>query len=174
MIKNDGAWVKTTNKMDDTNLLPVQQGSAIGNLNNWLLMAPYGMHYNAPIDTLCMAIDSQKRIAIATSAIDRITVDSGEVIYFHPITKTRIHMKNSGDVTIEDEAGTKLTLSNGKVTILASEIKLDGDVEITGDLNVSGKSKLGASATPIQGIARIGDTVSGGLITGGSTNNIAD
>lgn len=174
MIKNDGAWAKTTNKLDDTNKLPVQQAASLGNLRDWINIAPYGMHYSAPIDTLCTVINGQKRISMATSAIDRIEVESGEVVYFHPVTKTKIHMKNSGAVTISDAGGTTLTLSNGQVTIVAASIELDGDVAITGDLDVSGKSKLGSSATPADGIARIGDTVSGGVITGGSTNNIAD
>lgn len=175
MIKNDGAWAKTTNTMVDTNLLPVQQASAIGNLNNYVMVAPYGYHYNAPVDTLCATIDNKKRVAMATSGITRIPVESGEVIYFHPITKTRIHMKNNGDVQIQDAGGTTFTLSNGKVTVKATNIELDGDVAITGNLNVDGQTALGSSGLPI---ARVGDTVAtvgpGLQITSGSANNTAN
>ncbi len=163
MTQNKAAWSQTTNAQPDTNMLPVQQVTTLGNVNDYIMLSPYGMHYNAPTDTLCYNLCNEKRIAMATSDLDRITIDSGEVIFFHPTTKTRIHLQNDGAIAIENESGTKITMSGADVniectsfTVTSPAIELDGDVSITGDLQVDGITTLGASGDPI---ARVGDSV---------------
>ena len=119
-------WAKVTRKGSEQGVYPVQQGTFLGRVADFFALFPYGMHANLPPDQTAFVVDVHGRVIIGTSAVGRITVEEGEVVFFHPQTKAKIHFKASGDIDIDT------TEASGDVNINT------GNVNIEGDLNVSG------------------------------------
>ncbi len=159
-------WAKITRKSDESGQYPVQQATYLGRVADFMMLFPYGMHANLPPDQLGLVIDEQGRVFMASSAIGRITVEEGEVVFFHPETKSKTHYKANGDIDME---------AKGNVNIDA----VDANITASGDANVKATNvnvdatttNLGVGGLPI---ARVGDAVlvAGvpGTITSGGAN----
>ena len=84
-------WGRITRKGAELGQYPVQQLSYLGRTVDGFAMSPYGLHSNLPRDQLALILDDAGRIFMGTSAIGRIVVEEGEVVLYHPRTKSRIH-----------------------------------------------------------------------------------
>lgn len=122
MIKQ--LWAKITRAGKDDQTYPVQQATYLGRVTDAFVLFPYGMHANLPADQLGLMLDERGRVFMGTSAVGRIAVEDGEVVFYHPGTLSKLHFKANGDIDI----------TAGKVTI-------------TGDLEVTGDTALGATVT---------------------------
>ena len=128
MFKN--LWGKITRKGAEDGTYPVQQATYLDRVSDVFVLFPYGMHGNLPVDQLGLLIDQQGRIFMGTSAVGRITVEEGEVVFYHPKTNSKIHFKDSGDLDIE---------STNNVNIKATIVAVDGDLTVSGDVVAVGE-----------------------------------
>jgi len=134
MIKELIKFITVTLAGSDSDQFPVQQVSFMENTADAFIIFPYGMSANAAKDALgvCFSVngDDQNLAALVTSAKERIkNLEEGEVIFFHPKTKSFTYYKNNGDIDIETKS---------KVNVVAVQ------------------TNLGAGGQPI---ARLGDSV---------------
>ncbi len=143
MIKK--LWAKITRKGNESGQYPIQQGTYLGRVTDMMVLFPFGMHANLPVDQLGLLIDLEGRIFMGTSAIGRITVEEGELVLYHPKTKSKIHFKDNGNINVE---------SMGDVNVKASNVNIDASVT---NLGVGGAA-----------IARQGDTVEVTVVGGSS------
>lgn len=183
MIGRKKKWGRITRKGSEKGTYPIQQATYLGRVSDFVVLFPYGMHANLPVDQLGLLIDEDGRIFMGTSAVGRITVEEGEVVFYHPQTKSKTHYRVNGDIDIDTVDG-NININGKNVNIVASEkvvVDSTGDVDITtsGDANVTAtnvsidatQTNLGVGGTPI---ARVGDAVlvAGvpGVITSGGAN----
>lgn len=85
--------------------------------------------------------------------------------YFKPdiMTNYEIAPSDENALVIQNRDGSiKISLNESLITIKAPQTIIEGNLMVTGDTD------LGAGGSPI---ARVGDTVAGGVITSGSTGN---
>ena len=170
-----------TNPGDDSLNSPQSQISAKFKVSNSYIIWPYGMGGVAPNNsfgiTFSMGGDSGNESTIVTAPHLRPKgLKPGEVYVSNLVTKSIVKFKADG--TIEIDSKNKITINatnsvdltaGGDVTINAPNINLLGNVNITGNLTSSGSFQAGGvGALPI---ARLGDTVSGGIITSASGNS---
>ncbi len=153
-------WAKITGK-DKKGPLPNQQGVALGRVGDYTIIFPYGMSADLPSDTLLRVIAPGVAMPVTTARPE--DADRGEPVFFHPGTGARIIARNSGDLELIPKAG-------GKV-LVSGDFEVTGDTQVGGDFNNDGAATLGGTGGAA--IARVGDTVSGGQITGGSATHTA-
>lgn len=170
-----------------------QQVGYMEKVGDALVVMPYGTHANVPQDYLglLLSANEQSKFVIPLSSKERVKpVESGEVVFFHPVTKSKVHFKNNGDIDIETDADVNVickdinaTCSNinatasanitatcvqasvtasAKADVTAPLIELTGAVTITGPLTVTGPSTLAAVAAASVAVT--------GLLTQGGTS----
>ncbi len=140
VVSNEGA---------DSDTIPVQQLSYHGKKGNSLAWLPYGFHSIAINDSLCLILaanaNSEERMHIATSMLDRPQGAPGEVFVFHPQTGTRIHLKNNGDVDIISTNDVNVT-AEGDINATATDVNVTASGDITaiagGDINATATGNL--------------------------------
>ncbi len=106
MIKELIRFCRITLGGSDDKQFPVQQVSFMENSADAFIVFPYGMHANALVDSIGVLLsanaDEQSLAAIVTSTFERIQkLEEGEVIFYHPKTKSFQLYKNSGDIDTE-------------------------------------------------------------------------
>lgn len=126
-----------TNAADNNSILPIQQISYNGKAANALVILPYGVHANIPPDLLAvvLAIDGNagNKGFIPMSLQGRPKdLAVGEIAIYHPQTAAIIHFKNTGAIEVTTHGDFNITADN---------------LNLTGNLNVSGDTALGASVT---------------------------
>ncbi len=157
-------WAKITKKSDEAGQFPIQQVSYLGRVADAVILFPYGMHANLPVDQLGLLIDKTGRVFMGTSAVGRIAVEEGEVVFYHPGTKSKTHYKASGDIDIDSKAG------GGNINITAKDVNITAD-NVNVDATTTNLGTGGAA------IARVGDQVQigagvGTIISGGANTSI--
>ncbi len=192
LIRNLVKRCIVTNAGTDDGQYAIQQVTYNGRVGDCDIVFPYGMHANLPNDSLLVMFNvnavEQNRAAIGGLPQERIkNLPQGEIVFFHPITKSRIHFKNNGDIDIDVEnAGSpeNMTISLRNLTITATEnVTINNtqtNITSTDSVNVDAPiTNLGVGGGPI---ARTGDAVEvtvtsgssagvyGGTITGGGVN----
>lgn len=131
----------------DSAQFPVQQVSYLDKAGDALVAMPYGSHANIPENALGalfqISEQEQNRAVLPISPGDRPhPIESGEVVYFHPATGTKIHFKSSGDIDISTIANLNIVAAT-QVQITAPNISLIGSVTVSGSLAVSGTLSQG-------------------------------
>ena len=184
---------------------PLQQISYEGKVVTAEMLHTYGLFANMPTDkTLCLVFavgdDDDNLTAIGYTPLLRPEgVEEGEVVYYHPITGSKIHLRNNGDIDIEVADGSEdETGGNANITITKGlNIVVGGDAKVTvagaATIDVSGNTTLKTSKLDVDSpqtnlgiggpdIARKGDSIQvtissgssagtySGTITGGGTN----
>ncbi len=165
MIKK--LWAKITRKGAEDRAYPIQQATYLGRVSDFFVLFPYGMHANLPVDQLGLIIDQKGRVFMGTSAVGRITVEEGEVVFYHPGTKSKTTYKNNGDIDMDSTAaGGDINLNAKNASIVAS-----GDVSIAAagdvDIEAGGSTTLTAPTVAVVGNLTVtGTVVSTGDVTG--------
>lgn len=161
---------------DDTER-PVQQIESLGKTTDAEIIFPYGVHANLPEGSLLVVLpvldQSSNLVAFGGLPNERIQVESGEVVFFHPLTKSRVHFKKDGNIEINSlEKDLLVTCKNaiikssGNVDITVSG---NSNVTINGDANltVSGNLTVEAPTTDWNGnINLTGDLTASGTVEG--------
>ena len=147
-------WASITRKSDELGEYPIQQATYLDRVSDVFVLFPYGMHANLPVDQLGLLIDQQGRVFIGTSAVGRITVEEGEVVFYHPKTNSKIHFKNNGDIDLDTTAAQEpgnFNINVKNVNIITSEktvVTATGDVDITtgGNATIAATGNIDVSA----------------------------
>jgi len=134
---------------------PVQQVTYLGKTADIEIITPYGMHANLPADNetfvtmWTVAGQEDYRVGMGYTPKRRPkNLPEGEVVFYHPLTQSRVQFKNNGDIEIES------TGDNGSAIVTVKKdltITIGGDASITvaGDalLDVSGTSTVNCPTT---------------------------
>lgn len=152
----------TTEARDDADV-QLQQLSANGVARDSVALFPYGLSASPPVGSIAalfsVMADPANRVHIptATGAARFKGLEPGEVVVYHPITQTRLHFKANGDIEVQTgsaselhtvesllvDAGNVIVLSaDTGVVVTCPDISLNGDVVISGDLDVTGDTTL--------------------------------
>ena len=163
MLRKLIRWARISKAGTDDKQFAVQQVDYMGKTADTMMIFPYGTHANVPADSLALMFsvqgDAANRASIAWEPKERPTLAEGEVAFYHPlIPNFLIKLQANGEMLIKSDV---------KVFMDAPSTEITGDLTVGGDFNVDGAATLGGPGGPE--IARKGDAVAGGVITGGST-----
>lgn len=190
MFRNLLRWARITDPGNDDKQFATQKMDYRGKIAEGIIVFPYGLHGNVPADALALMFavggDADNRAAIAWTPKERPKLAAGEVAFYHPPTMGWVIWRASGDIEIQTGNGGagNVLVTCANATITASEsvtvetpettitgnATIDGNLSVGGDFDVTGQASLGSGGAPI---ARQGDAVAGGVITGGSANHKA-
>lgn len=190
-IKNIVRFARITKAGSDDKQFATQQMEYLGKVADGLIVFPYGIHGNVPPDALALMFAVQgnpdNRAAIAWTPKNRPKLAEGENAFYHPPTDAFIIWRANGDLDIEtgNKGGANININCKQVNVTASEsmtlttplatftgdVAIDGSLQVGVDFNNDGKATLGGSGGA--DIARKGDAVAGGVITGGSADHTA-
>ncbi len=119
-------WAKITRKSDESGVYPIQQSTSLGRISDVFVLFPFGMHANVPVDQLGLLIDRQGKIFMGTSAVGRIVVEEGEVVFYHPKSKSKIHFRDSGDVDVETQTDVNINANNVNIDAAVTNLGVGG------------------------------------------------
>lgn len=162
---------KTTLPGNDSGVIQTVQAQYMNKTTNVDIINPAGFGHNPVTNSLMILFNVggvEDNIAgIVTDQLNRIkNLQAGETIIYNTVTKSFVYMKVDGSIEL---------FSQTVININAPEIIIDGNVTVTGNLQVDGQTNLGIGGAPI---ARVGDSVlvgsTPGTITSGSPNNNAN
>jgi hypothetical protein len=111
-------WAAVSLASDDSGNYPVIQVRYFRKAANALQWTPYGLHCNAPVDTLVQmftAGNSEARVAFPGSPVGRPVLAVGEVVLYQPTTGASVLLKANGDIEVSPADG-------GEVKIPASAV----------------------------------------------------
>ena len=152
-------WGKITRKGAEGGTYPIQQATYLDRVSDVFVLFPYGMHGNLPVDQLGLLIDQQGRIFMGTSAVGRITVEEGEVVFYHPKTNSKIHFKDNGDLDI-DAKNVTITTSEDTVINAAGAV----DVQATGNITLTAPTVAVVGNLTVSGtVVSIGEVTANGI-----------
>lgn len=181
---------------DDDTARPVQQLEYFGKTSEAEIIFPYGMHANLPKDSILVVFpilnQTSNHVALGGLPNERIQVEEGEVVFFHPLTKAKIHFKKDGNIEIDAlEKDIKINCNNasitaqGDVNLTASgELNVDapttnwtGNIVLTGDITQDGNivnTQTTSNDIPLDGHGHIGSPTapSGPLSDTGASKTI--
>jgi len=157
-----------TKKGDESKSFPIQQFEMNGRVGDAYVVSPYGVHANLIEGQPALNMSPDGTILMGIDPIGRIKVEAGEVVFYHPITKSKIHFKNNKDIDIETETDINASCDNinvnatTKATVTAPDVEIIGNVKITGTVDITGATTI-IGATSITGTVNnngkdIGDT----------------
>lgn len=157
-----------TKKGSESLSFPIQQFKMNGRVGDAYIVSPYGVHANLPVNQPALNLSPDGTILMGVDPVGRIKIEAGEVVFYHPVTKSKTHYKNNGDIDLQTASKAIVTAPNIE---LNGDVTISGNLQVGGDFNNDGAATLGgAGGNPI---ARQGDAVAGGVITGGSANHEA-
>jgi phage gp45-like len=171
MIKSLIRWAVVTSLSDDDKDFPIHQVGYLGKAADAVAWYPFGFHANASEDSLALmfAVESnaENRVILPGSPKERLggkmptPLAEGEVIMYHPETKSYVHMKADGSIDVNVCKNLNLTVTGNVVADVEGAVSAtvegnvtvdsEGIVDITaaGDLcleSETGDIKLTASA----------------------------
>jgi len=163
-----------TKKGDESKSFPIQQFKMNDRVGDAYIVAPYGVHYNLVVGQPALNVSPDGTILMGIDPIGRIKVEAGEVVFYHPITKSKIHFKNNHDIDVETETDVNIQCKNINANVTEDiNAIVGGDINatVTGDIVASCDNLNATAATAATitapNIALIGNVA----ITGGFTVN---
>lgn len=160
-VKSLLRWAKVTRAGTDDGSFPVQQVTYMGKVGDAAVWLPYGFHANCPPEELALILSAhgngEARIMVPGSPTKRPRpIAASEVVVYHPPSGSKIHFKANGDVELDVKGDLSATVSGDATVVASGTAVVDGStVELGG---------IGGPA-----VARIGDSVAGGVIVTGSS-----
>jgi len=159
-LRNLIKLARITLSSKDDGKYSIQQINYMGKPTPCLVVFPYGMHANLPIDCLgtilnCNADEGNLHMLPHLSEKRIKGLKPGEVIYFHPTTKSFTHYKNNGDVEVFAKGDYILNCKNYKITAeqnidLAAGADINAQASnfnITANFNVNGNTAFTGSVS---------------------------
>jgi len=151
------SWVNKTNVLKDDQQFPMNQYSYMRKVKNIVVIYPYGMTANAPVNNLGVKINvghEENAFAIEMSEDNRPKkLEPGEAAFGNWVKDTRIFFKADGGIEIISKAKIDI-ISEGDVNVTAPNVNvtadlttINGNVKINGDLDVTGAIVGGTVAT---------------------------
>lgn len=143
-------WLAKITKGGDEKLsFPIQQFEMNGRIGDSYIVSPYGVHANLPENQPAINVSPDGTILMGIDPIGRIKVEAGEVVFYHPITKSKIHFKNNHDIDVETEADVNIQCKNINASVsedINAIVGGDLNATVTGDI-VASCDNLNATAT---------------------------
>ncbi len=157
----------------DDKQFTAQQMEYLDKVADGITVFPYGMHANVPADFLALMYSVQgnpdNRFATPFNTKKRPTLASGEVAFFHPLLPDLIiKLQANGKMLVKSAVSVDV---DAPEATFSGNVTIAGNLQVDGDINNDGKATLGGAGGAE--IARKGDAVAGGIITGGSANHTA-
>ena len=156
-------WLaKITKGGDEEGSFPIQQFEMNERVGDAYIASPYGVHANLPENQPALNISPDGTILMGIDPVGRIKVEAGEVVFYHPITKSKIHFKNNKDIDIESETDINAQCKNINANVSENIIAtVDGDIDATvgGDLNAAVTGDIVASCVNLNATATTKVTV---------------
>jgi len=154
---------------DDSGPMPVTQVQSYGQASDVLVIWPYGMHGNIPVDsyTISWSINGQQenRAVIGFKPdIRQKNLKPGEVIFGNFLRKSTTFYDDDGNIIVNCENDEKVTIKG------ASVINITGDATITvggkTDITVTGNTKITTPLLTVDGDLTVtGDTTLSATVT---------
>lgn len=172
MIRNvvRRALIKREDK-DDRDF-PVQQVEYLDKAANCEIITPYGVHANLPANDEVLltmwAVAGQEDYRVGMGYTPKLRpkdLPVGEVVFYHPLSQSKMQYKNNGDIEIDvigENGSFLITVKKDLKITVAGDVTFDvtgtstvnvpttnwtGDINLTGNLDVSGNTTLGATVT---------------------------
>lgn len=129
MLRNLVRWARITKSGMDDKQFAIQQMGYLGKVADGLMVFPYGIHGNVPVDALALMFavegNPDNRAAIAWTPKDRPKLAAGEVAFYHPPTGGSMIWRANGDLDIQ-------TGNNGtaNINIKAAKINVIGETHL--------------------------------------------
>lgn len=151
----------------DSRKLPIHQVTYMGDTAEFVAIFPYGVHANLPEDAIVtlFSVNGQEQNLAGIGEVPEKRIknlESGEVVFFHPTTKTRIHFKNNGDLDIDVIGDVNLNANNVNIDAAVSNIGVGGN-------NIA---RVGDSVEVNVGSGSSSGTWSGTITSGGVNTSI--
>ena len=134
MIK--GLWARITGA-DKKKQYPDQQAVSLGRVGDYTVIFPYGMHCDLPDNALLKEVAPGVAIPVTVSRPEDST--RGEPTFFHPVTNTRLILRDNGDLDIFSASVNITATTAANITA--------PDTTINGNLTVTGETALGEVVT---------------------------
>lgn len=182
-------WAAIEASGDDSGDFPTQQVAYLGRSGSSAAWFPYGFHAVAEKDDLglLMAISglSDSRVHLPGSPQKRPKVKPGEVVMYHPKTKSWVYFLQDGTVEViakkdlrmkvtgqaSVEAATISGTASTAASLVAPTIALTGEVTATGNVTVTGNLDQDGSLLGFRGSTPVVKAVINGTKTGGTAQN---
>lgn len=182
-------WAAIESSGDDGGDFPVQQVAYLGRSGSSTAWFPYGFHAVAESGDLGLLLAtsglSDSRAHIPGSPQKRPKVKPGEVVMYHPKTKSWVYFLNDGTVEViakgnlrmkvtgqaSVEAASIVGTAASSVALTAPSIALTGDVTVTGNVVVTGNIDQDGSLLGFRGSTPVAKAVINGTKTGGTAQN---
>lgn len=123
MLRNMIVTAVTTGIETSTNesQFAVQQIEYMGKTTDCLVFFPYGQFARLPKEQFLLLFsiggeENHRATFGSGNPVDRPEIDQGEVVYFHPQTKTKLTFKNNGDLDIDSQSNLNITV-NGDINL---------------------------------------------------------
>ena len=130
-------WAMISIDGDDLGDYPVQQVTYQGKAADATIWFPYGFHANVPDGQLALLLSimghGDSRVALPGSPTERPTLETNEVVVFHPPSGSKIHFKANGDIDITSTNDLNITTGDANITATGTV-----DITATGAATVSG------------------------------------
>lgn len=151
----------------DRDRLPSQLVGYHGKQGNAVPLYPYGYHAVADEGSYALVIslgaNGEERICIPTSMLKRPSGDPGDVFIYHPNTGTSIKLDVSGNVVVT-AVGEVQVNSPTLVKITAPDVEIVGNLDVSGDVGIGGDLLVDLTATVV------GATILGTTVTSNGVN----
>lgn len=157
-------WGRVTGA-DKRKQYPDQQAAFLGRVGECAIVSPYGLYADLPSD--CLLLEVARGVAIPVTVQRPSDTEQGEPTLFHPMTNTRIVLRNNGDLDIKALDGA------GSVNIEAVDVNLTATGDVVADVAGALSATVGGSATidTPETILTGNVTVGGNLQVDGDFNN---
>ncbi len=154
LLRNMIRWARTTKAASDTSdKFYKQQIEYSEKTANTAMIFPYGHLANVPPDALGVMFSVQgnadNRATIAFDNDARPKLASGEVAIYHPDTDAFMIWRSNGDLDIQvgNNGTSQVNITASTVNLTADTTNVSGDLNVTGNLDVSGATSLTTNVT---------------------------
>ena len=157
----------------DDKQFPVQQVTYQGKVADVEVMFPYGMHANLlPGQTIGVLFalnneEDNRAFMGYTPNLRPKELEVGEVVFYHPVTQSKILFRNNGDIDISSLTSVNITVA-GSVNVTAANITAVAAVSISAtapNIDVTAAIKATVAAPIITATATTSATIAAPTIT---------
>jgi len=175
-MKSAIKWAATSLKrVASAGKVAIQQVTYMGKGATVSTWTPYGMDSSPPPGQLALLFsilgNSDNQVGLVGSPGEGPELKPGEVVYFHPLTGSKVHFLADGSILIESGAATFSITPDAGISITpgASPVTINGALTVTGATALAAVTSNGVniSSTHLHAAGTYLDSVAG-AVTGSS------
>jgi hypothetical protein len=156
MLKALVRWSSISTFSKDNQSFPLHQVTYMGKSADAVAWYPFGYHANPGKDALCLMFavdaDPENRVMFPGSPQDRIDpllptpLKEGEVLIFHPETKSFIHFLKDGTIDIDSKKDVNIRVIGNMLADVTGKATIDA----TGTIELNGNTLVDIIASAIE------------------------